>query len=1634
MAEEIYNKTVFKRFFEKNDPAVLAWADNVLSKISGTGILPTFIKKDSEDFQVFWGSICHLFALVVIYSRQYNQIDTNKILFELFIENRGLVTNEITTLEQMQYLFDNYVNEYRKRGRMDIVSKEGVILGELLRLIQYGELDEFIFALLMPRDTGWTLGYSSPTWNRTDTVLNISKGYEMTESVTDLSKYPLINPTGVVIVNDTDNDGNPIKVMSFVGNTLTGISSAEDKSKLLTISEDLAYQIQFKIKVSSTTDQKIHFGVQTYDELQRPISCVEAFTISGQSPIESNNFVKNIDGGTGNLNFLIPNIYYQCTGTISKVNRSFSEEVKLNFPYGRGLKFQTGAKYLGLELTQDRTTVTNAISGIYIYDIKIKPIYLPFNQGYLGEKNVIASYFKNNSLSSNNTVKQFIETYLISYKNIFGGSEIFKNELVLVRFKVFSDRGVYIQGASISINNETLTTDINGEASMQLYPGDYLMSVDKDKFIPIVDQLQSVFEQEEQIIYIPLQGELYERKITFAVRDENNLPVAGANITFNGKFATTGSDGTAVFYAYPDLYPYTVEKDKYYKVEKSILVQDDMIEEVTLQLIPIYTLTFIVKHGDNPVPDAIVTIGGKTAQTDNTGTAIIRDLLGGTYKYSVEKKDWLPVSETITVNADNTINVALNPIPTYNIIFLVNDYNVTTGEKTPLNGATISYAGITKVTGSDGTASFIVKEGSYNYTVSYTNHVTQSGTYTAVADDTKIIDLPQNQHKTTIKVLGAGGVTLRGATIQIGNQTLVTGSDGTAVFNLTNGNYTYKVNYTEYHEKEGDFAVNNADQIITVDLDQKTYAVTFTVRQEGAISSGATVTLGSDSQLTDNLGQAVFYIPVSTIPYSWTVSKTDYVTQSGSIDMTGTPISREINLVRKTSVVTFYVTDDNGSAVSGATVVVAGQTRSTGANGRIEFTIAVGSYDYTVSKLPDYQEQSGNVRVTENDQTVNVVLSNKVYNIIVTVKSPKNRNISGASVSISGKSGSTNSSGQVTLTNFKNGTYSLSVNSSGYNTHTENVTVSGSDAYITVTLTYILDSGTITVYKEGSVLVNQSVSIEIYDRHGDYYNTLSQYTNSYGRVSFSGPSGGTSYVSVNNSECVALEDVSVSNGGSRTLYLWKALILTFNNSTSTPSGLSSSDWDRNGNDVRCCPGAKNNPSSVSSSRLTISCSGMTRLISIKQWPTSFSITGSSGSVAGSGSYGVFKNCTGLTSIASGSPHIYGGVIEWFMGCTSLQSIPSGLFLNMTGNAATEAFRGCTSLISTSTGPLVPLGTVYHTSMFRECSKLTTIGDSIFGQGGGTDDFHAVFMDCTAYTNSSGFQSTDSPFKRSTNAIYMQWTFANCSNLSTASLLWFRYCTKVQSFESCFESCTNLRTYSMAMFAWSTSLTRMKGTFYNCTYLSAPDAGVSQSVTIIDYIFGNCKSVFNLDQFDLSYHTNLQSAAHAFEGSGVEKTSYRLFRGCNRLTNLTGAFKNCTNLKSFGYNRYYTPNPTTGVGPTEVHISYMFEDTAFYSVNYPTLDCTEMFLGCSNLQAGTSSIGGYLVALWVSNGKGIGKVKLDRMFYGCSNLNEIPCYRTDFSTAGANYTRITDSSNSNVVSHSQTFTGTNVASMVPSGWA
>lgn len=2012
MSQEIYNKTVFKRFFEENDPAVMEWAENVLEKVSSPGILPTFIKKDGEDFKAYWETVCHIFALVVLYAKQYNEIDTNKILFELFIENRGLVTDEVDTLEQMQYLFDNYVREYRKRGTIDVVNKEGTILGELLRLIRYKTEEEFIFALLMARDTGWTMGYSSPTWNRTDTVLNVTKGYETTTNITDLNAYPLVNPTGVVVVSDIDNDGNPIQAMTFVGNSLVGISSAEDKSKLLPVSENLTYQLSFKVKSSSVNNQNLKFGVEVFNKDKQGIVCKESYgnvestnfipeggdepqydysfstdlieqfpnvdnpTLEGDSGYEFNNMFfffqqdgtpiggeemesvvvngdftatdhelkienfsllmdgspfpipskehasqsrpmivfTNMDashvispkgvfqlGGfdpsnygaflfittttryqymhyidtnpfsldlpnftgavliglytkkpdtvttypttatlsvvadseaslpivmnefyTGSLenpgnllsdalgtpkdgqtveiyspmvrNFVslkyeryttgaiidgilmralanitdeglppemiastaepmpvtysfwisffsypitltrkvrfqtqettietvtiegenipvemtlydtkydIPagmvfteyievtststgsydswvlyinevskittsqapvtdgilrlpfaGVYCECRGILSKKDRAYASPVDLNFLYGRGLQMKEGTSYLSLSLTQDRS---QASSSVYIYDIKIKPIFLPFYQGHLGEKDVIAAYYKNNSLVSNEGVKDFMETYLVAYKNIIGDNEIHPLVQKKVIFKVISDRGSYIEGAKIFILEDALTTNRNGEADIVLFPGDYSVDVEKNLFLPIKDYLLSVLEDEEdtQIEYILLQGDVYERKITFIVRNEQGLPISGAQIVFNGEFKNTDSYGNAVFYAFPGLYPYTVTKDGYYTINKNINVQDDQSEPVEMILIPLYDLTFVVTNASTgAVEGANVTLVSteksdenalavsQSRRTGTDGKAVFNDLLGGKYFYLVEKQNWIPVNGNVTLDSDKEVAIDFNPMPTYNMVFTVNDYNTFTGEKVPLQGVTVYFAGLTKVTDSSGQASFEgVLGGKYTYDIRYTNdyqRVTVEN-YEFYGDANLTIDLARLTYKTTIKVIGAGGVALTGATVIVDEtHTYIQKDSSGIVLDLPNGTYKAVASYEEYNDKEQSFTVNRAAQTVTIDMSQILYNLTFVVTEDnGSVSNGTRISLNSGEQegLTNN-GQVTFQVPRNL--YNWVASKQYFKNQVGVVQPNDLPKTVYVAMPRKEVRVQFYVyNSDMGLPVSGASIKPEGlSTQNTGSDGTTTFIMQMGKTYVCEISVYDYQTTTYSVTVNQESMPQQRVgISNKTYNAHITVKSRNGYNINRAYVTYGGKSGYTNSSGLLTLTGIQSGTYDATCTATNYQSQTKyNVVMSGSDVYIDFVLDYDLITTYIYLRKENVLQAYTSVSVRTTAPDGSTYSNTTEQTNGSGRVTVSSPSGGYVYASASDSQCVSTgEEITDAGGSSIYLYLWKALIVTYSGSPQTPS-VSSGVYEIVGSEVRVQGGSRNtsNPSTVYANFRN-----HTRATAIKQWPESFSIQGSSGTYnvdTAGGNHSAFRGCTSLSSIATNTiPSISGGVICWFRDCTSLRSIPSGLFTKMTGNSCAGAFwsSGVTSLPS---GQLVPTSCVYHSSLFRSCKSLTScVGNGTFGRGGGTEDFHAVFFECTALKNTGGQSATSSPFSNSTNAQYMQYTFQGCTAITELPVLWFRYCTNIVSFVGCFVGCTSLVDgWSTAMFSYSSKATNMQSLFENCTYLSIPyGQGLPSSVTNASRMFANCRNLSDISSFDMK-NGKLQNAESMFENTGVKQIPAKFFNDFTTLTNLRRCFAGCTSLTSFGRTRNYVGQPGTSARPVNVDIGNQFNNTNFENIS-GNLNCTEMFANCTNLSLGTEQT--YAVSytsLYDRSVAGVGKVNMDRMFYGCSKLGTVPVIQ--ILSGSSNYVKITESGNNNVTSHSQTFTGTNCKG-VPSGW-
>lgn len=2014
MSQEIYNKTVFKRFFEENDPAVMEWAENVLEKVSSPGILPTFIKKDGEDFKAYWETVCHIFALVVLYAKQYNEIDTNKILFELFIENRGLVTDEVDTLEQMQYLFDNYVREYRKRGTIDIVNKEGTILGELLRLIRYKTEEEFIFALLMARDTGWTMGYSSPTWNRTDTVLNVTKGYETTESITDLNAYPLVNPTGVVVVSDVDNDGNPIQVMTFVGNSLVGISSAEDKSKLLPVSENLTYQLSFKVKSSSVNNQNLKFGVEVFNKDKQGIICKESYgnaesanfipeggdepqydysfstdlveqfpnvdnpTLEGESgygfnnmffffqqdgtligvedmegavvtgnftatdhelkienfsllaegspfPIPSKEYVLSggfpmiiltnmdvshvispkgvfqlggfdpsdygailsiisasgrqyayyidsnpfsldlpnftgavliglytkkpdtvttypttatlsvvadsevslpivmnefyagslenpgnllsdaldspkdgqtveiylptardfaslqykrnttgaindeilmrvlanitdegrlppemiastaepmpvtysfwipsfrypitltrkvrlqtqettietvtIEGGnipvemtlydtkydipagmvfmeyievtsasTGSLDSWVLNInevskittsqapvtdgilrlpfagvYYECRGILSRKDRAYASPVDLNFLYGRGLQMKEGTSYLSLSLTQDRS---QASSSVYIYDIKIKPIFLPFYQGHLGEKDVIAAYYKNNSLVSNEGVKDFMETYLVAYKNIIGDNEIRPLVQKKVIFKVISDRGSYIEGAKISILEDVLTTNRNGEADIVLFPGDYSVDVEKNLFLPIKDYLLSVLEDEEdtQIEYILMQGDIYERKITFIVRNEQGLPISGAQIVFNGEFKNTDSYGNAVFYAFPGLYPYTVTKDGYYTINKNINVQDDQSEPVEMILIPLYDLTFTVTNAStgaveganvtlvsNERSDENALVVSQSRRTGTDGKAIFNDLLGGSYSYLVEKQNWIPVNGNLTLDSDKEVAIDFNPMPTYNMVFTVNDYNTFTGEKVLLQGVTVSFAGLTKVTDSSGQASFEgVLGGKYTYDIRYTNdyqRVTVEN-YEFYGDANLTIDLARLTYKTTIKVIGAGGVALTGATVIVDEtHTYIQKDSSGIVLDLPNGTYKAVASYEEYNDKEQSFTVNRAAQTVTIDMSQILYNLTFVVTEDnGSVSNGTRISLNSGEQegLTNN-GQVVFQVPRNL--YNWVASKQYFENQVGVVQPNDLPKTVYVAMPRKGVRVQFYVyNSDTGLPVSGASIKPEGlSTQNTGSDGTTTFTMQMGKTYVCEVSVYDYQTTTYSVTVNQESMPQQRVgISNKTYNAHITVKSRNGYNINRAYVTYGGKSGYTNSSGLLTLTGIQSGTYDATCTATNYQSQTKyNVAMSGSDVYIDFVLDYDLTTTYIYLRKENVLQPYTSVNVRTTAPDGSNYSNATEQTNGSGRVTVSSPSGGYVYASASDSQCVSTgEEITDAGGSSIYLYLWKALIVTYSGSPQTPS-VSSGVYEIVGSEVRVQAGSRN---TSSPGTVRANFRNHTRATAIKQWPESFSIQGSTGTYNVNdtgGNPGAFMGCTSLSSIATNAiPSISGGVISWFRGCTSLKSIPQGLFTKMTGNSCAGAFYG-SGVTSLPSGQLVPLSCIYHSSMFRECKSLTSCEvNGVFGRGGGKDDFHAVFYECTNLKNVGNLQSSVSPFSNSTNAQYMAYTFAR-SGVTELPIALFRACTNVVSFEGCFEGCNSLRNWTMVMFGFSSKLKNMNGTFENCQYIyiNFENDPLPRGVTTAINMFKNCKNVYSIVDLNIK-NGSLQNASGMFEGSGVQMVPANFFNGMTTLTNLRRCFANCTSLASFGKTGNYVGMPSTTIRPINVDRGNQFENTPM-DILGNTLDCTEMFSGCTNLSFGTEQAYAvsYTSLFARASAPGVGKVNMDRMFYNCSKLATVPVY--ELSSASPNYRLITDSTDSSVTSHSQTFYGTNCEN-VPSGW-
>ena len=147
--------------------------------------------------------------------------------------------------------------------------------------------------------------------------------------------------------------------------------------------------------------------------------------------------------------------------------------------------------------------------------------------------------------------------------------------------------------------------------------------------------------------------------LTFTV-DNGTDPIEGAEIEINGETLTTNESGIATVYLLNGDYGYTVTSTGYDDYTGSVTI-DNANEDVSVSMTAtLYTLTFTVDNGTDPIEGAEININGETLTTNGSGVASI-ELENGDYDYTVTYPGYYDYTGSVTIdNADKDVSITMD--------------------------------------------------------------------------------------------------------------------------------------------------------------------------------------------------------------------------------------------------------------------------------------------------------------------------------------------------------------------------------------------------------------------------------------------------------------------------------------------------------------------------------------------------------------------------------------------------------------------------------------------------------------------------------------------------------------------------------------------------------------------------------------------------------------------------------------------------------------------------------------------------------------------------------------------------------------------------------------------------------------
>lgn len=646
-----------------------------------------------------------------------------------------------------------------------------------------------------------------------------------------------------------------------------------------------------------------------------------------------------------------------------------------------------------------------------------------------------------------------------------------------VTFTVRDEKDSLVQNATIAVGDKTATTNSNGVATMNLKNGTYSYTITKLGYDQITGKSFTVNDSD---ISISETMYFYAWQTTFVILSEaDSKPIPSAIIEIGNNSYITNSQGQVTVPLINGTYNLTIKKVGYQETKKTIVILNQ--DTTITYTIPLFeynvVMTVVQEDGLTPIAGAAFSIKNSSVSgiTDSNGQLSFK-LVNGSYDYLLTKKEFDDLSGSFNINnSDLDLGLTMT-LKHFTVLISAVDEN---GD--PVENALVNINNEVLTTNDQGQVTALLQNGNYPFTITKIGYNDYTGNVVVTDQNTSIVaNMTFYLWQILFTIKGKNNLPLNNASLNIYGQTYQSDENGQIEVRLKNGTYPYSITYLGYDDYQSNLVVLNKNESIDVLMQEKTYAVIFSVTGLGGIAlQGVTITVGDKSTTTNEGGIATLSLVNGS--YSYTTNKDGYVTSSGDFIVNNAEVPISVNMTPMSYDIVFKVTDDNTTSpnpLANVEIKINDQTLSTNNQGEVSLRIYGG--DYVVSyTLAGYVSVTQEISIVK-DETFEQILK-KIWNLIFSVVAATKEPLVGATVRVQGntiiggeKTLTTKADGTTDPIEITNGQYTYGASMEGYSPEEGSGEIKDADKTQTIDLVFGFE--TTFVAKEGETPI-QGVSI-----------------------------------------------------------------------------------------------------------------------------------------------------------------------------------------------------------------------------------------------------------------------------------------------------------------------------------------------------------------------------------------------------------------------------------------------------------------------------------------------------------------------------------------------------------------------------